>query len=277
MKSKLYILSAFVLLAILGMFSCSDDSENKAPGFSTLEVSADNRTATLTFSESVYANNDGTGTLAASNISVEINGVDFTYDVTHTEGGTSLTINLTIKSAIQGTEIVTVKPANATAIYDLDGKAMDATEIISSEALGQDLGIVGNWISDGDNVAPLLVTYFQVASVTAEFKADNTYYVEQFNIGNETETPDLIFTGTYSMEKSDVGDIWKISLVQEQPYAAESAGMFEIKANPEVLWYEVVQTSGTQNVPPTPESGFGSSNGGAFGDTNIQKFIRVSK
>ena len=41
------------------------------------------------------------------------------------------------------------------------------------------------------------------------------------------------------------------------------------------MQYEVVLTSGTQNVAPTPETGFGSTNGGALGTSNIQKYIKV--
>jgi hypothetical protein len=120
-----------------------------------------------------------------------------------------------------------------------------------------------------------LVTYFKVLKVTAEFKANYTYKVNQFNIGNTTTTPDLVFTGTYEMAKSTTGEIWNITCNQELPYTATASGIFEIKTGPEVLWYEVVQTSGTQNVPPTPAAGFGSSNGGSLGVLNVQKFVRV--
>jgi hypothetical protein len=141
----------------------------------------------------------------------------------------------------------------------------------------QTVEIIGNWYSSGDNVAPLLVTYFTVDSIYAEFHEDQTYLVEQYNVGNTSDTPDLIYTGTYVVEKSDVGEIYTIVLTQELPFAATSEGIYEIKTSPEVLWYEVVQTSGTQNTPPTPEDGFGSSNGGQFAETNIQKFIRITE
>lgn len=39
--------------------------------------------------------------------------------------------------------------------------------------------------------------------------------------------------------------------------------------------YEVVQTEpNIGSTPPTPEGGFGSTNGGAIGDINIQKFVK---
>jgi hypothetical protein len=184
-------------------------------------------------------------------------------------------VNLTITSIIQGTETFSIKPASATAIYDNEGAAMDVAQVAVSNAATKDLGIIGKWLSEGDNVAPLLVTYFHVLKVDAEFKADFTYKVNQFNVGNTTTTPDLIFTGTYVIAKSTTGNIWTITCNQELPYVAVASGIFEIKTSPELLWYEVVQTSGTQNVPPTPAAGFGSSNGGTLGVLNIQKFVRV--
>jgi hypothetical protein len=137
------------------------------------------------------------------------------------------------------------------------------------------MGIIGSWYSSGENVATLLVTYFNVDSIYAEFNEDNTYSVEQYNIGNTSGIPDVLFDGTFTISKSNVGEIWTIVIVQNNPYAADASGIFEVKTGPEVLWYEVVQTSGTQNTPPTPEAGFGSTNSGAFGDWNIQKYIRI--
>lgn len=278
MKNKsLFWITIILIGGVLGFSSCSDETENKSPIFESITLSDNNETVTVTFSEPVYANVDGTGNLENSDIKVSITGIDFTYEVTHTAGATSMTIDLTITSITEGTETVTVQPVSATSIYDADGKAMEITEAITSENIAQDLGIIGKWYSSGDNVAPLLVTYFLVDSIYAEFKADNTYLVEQYNIGNTSGTPDLIFTGTFTIEKSDVDEIWYIDLTQELPYVAEASGIFEVKQSPEVLWYEVVQTSGTQNTPPTPEDGFGSSNGGAFGDDNIQKYIRITE
>ncbi|MBI9055216.1 MAG: hypothetical protein JEY96_15440 [Bacteroidales bacterium] len=277
MKNKSLIWIAIMLISAIGFSSCSDDTENKSPIFENISLSTNNETVTITFSEAVYANADETGNLEASDFIVTITGVDFTYDVVHTAGSETMTINLVITSITDGTETVTVKPASAMSVYDNKGKAMDELEMITSESVAKDLGIIGNWYSSGDNVAPLLVTYFTVDSIYAEFKADNTYEVEQYNIGNTSGTPDLIFTGTFTIEKSLTGEIWTIDITQELPYAATSGGIFEIKTSPEVLWYEVVQISGTQNTPPTPEDGFGSSTGGAFGDTNIQKFIRIAE
>ncbi|NTW24310.1 MAG: hypothetical protein HGA37_06395 [Lentimicrobium sp.] len=275
MKNKALFLLTIAFAGIVGFSSCSKE-ENLAPEIKTAEVSTDNKTIAVTFSESVYSKADKTGALDATSLTVTAPAeVEFTYTVTHTAGSGTATINLTVTSIIQGTEKFTIKPASATAIYDSEGKAMEAGEMIESNAATKDLGIMGSWLSEGENVAPLLVTYFNVAKVEAQFNTNFTYTVNQFNIGNTTAVPDLVFTGTYEIEKSTTGNIWTITCNQDLPYAAIAAGIFEVKTSPEVLWYEVVQTSGTPNVPPTPEAGFGSSNGGSLGTINIQKFVRV--
>lgn len=274
MKNTTIFLLFLAVTFITGISSCTKD-ENLAPTIKSAVVSADNKTITVTFSEAVYSKADMTGAIDAAALNVTApDALKFTYTVTHTAGSTTATINLAITSVIQGTETFTIKPASATAIYDNEGLAMEVASSFVTNAATKDLGIQGLWLSEGTNVAPLLVTYFKVAKVVSEFKADLTYNVKQFNTGNTTTTPDLIFKGTYAATKSTTGNIWTIVCTQELPYAATASGIFEIKTGPEVLWYEVVQTSGTQNVPPTPAAGFGSSNGGTLGTANIQKYVR---
>lgn len=275
MSNKFSLLASMAFALIVGFSSCSKD-ENLAPSISSVTVSTDNKTITVKFSEAVYSKADKTGNLDSTSLIVTAPAdVDFTYTVAHTAGSTSAVINLMITSVVQGTEVFTVKPSSATAIYDNEGLAMGAGESVNSNTLAKDLGIMGSWVSEGDNVAPLLVTYFNVAKVTAVFNVDYTYVVNQFNIGNTTTTPDLVFTGTYEIEKSAVGNIWTVTCNQELPYAAVASGIFEVKTNPEVLWYEVAQTTGTQNVPATPAGGFGSTNGGTLGVMNVQKYTRL--
>ncbi len=220
--------------------SCSDEAENIAPDFVSVTLSSDNATATVIFTEPVYANADKTGNLTDANILVEIEDVDFTYTVTHVAGANTLVIDLEITSVTSGTEVVKVSPVSATSIYDTEGLAMKADNEIISAALVRDMGIIGSWYSSGENVATLLVTYFNVDSIYAEFRENNTYLVEQYNIGNTSGTPDVIFDGTFTISKSNVGEIWTIVIVQNNP-----------------------------------EAGFGSTNSGAFGNWNIQKYIRI--
>ncbi len=259
-----------IVIAIISFSSCSEDATNPAP---TIEnITAVGNVVTVEFSEAVYANNDATGNLTEVNITATIPDVTFTYTVAHTAGDKEAIITLENTSIIPDGTMITI--TTATQIYDNEGGELTAGTTATTE-LAADLGIIGNWYSSGSNVAPLLVTYFFVDSIYAEFNEDFTMDVEQYNIGNTSGVPDLVFHGTFTIEKSTVDNIWTIVVAQELPYAADVSGIFEIKADPELLWYEVVQTSGTQNIPPTPETGFGSSNGGALGETNIQKFIRM--
>jgi hypothetical protein len=276
MKNKAFLFLSVAFAAIIGLSSCSKD-ENSAPKIKSAVVSSDNKTIDVTFSEAVYANADKTGAITAAGLSVTAPAaLEFTYTVTHTAGSSTATINLVITSIIQGTEVFTIKPVSATSIYDNEGKAMEAAESFVSNTAAKDLGIIGNWVSEGANVSPLFAgAYFNIRKVEANFKADFTYVVNQYNIPNTTTTPDLVFTGNYVIEKSTTGNIWTITCNQDLPYVAIAAGIFEIKTSPEVLWYEVVQTSGTQNVPPTPVAGFGSSNGGSLGVMNVQKYVRI--
>ncbi len=268
MKKNLFLMLSAI--AFLFIVSCSEDAENPAP---TIEnITAVNSIVTLIFSEGVYANNDATGNLTDANLTVAIPNVDFTFTVAHTAGEKEAVITIEYTSIIPENTEVTV--TTATVIYDNLKAELPAGTAVKAD-LAADLGIIGEWYSTGENVAPLLVTYFLVDSIYAKFNDDFTMLVHQFNIGNTSGTPDVIYTSTYTIEKSTVGNIWTVVVAQETPYVAEVSGIFEIKADPELLWYEVVQTSGTQNIPPTPETGFGSSNGGAFGDTNIQKFVRM--
>lgn len=136
-------------------------------------------------------------------------------------------------------------------------------------------GLVGEWQSSGSNVAVLLSYYFGVDSIYAKFSDNNTYLVESY--ANDTKT---IYSGTYAQEKSGTGQIWTIVLNQSTPTAVTSEGIFEITSdNSEfTMKYEVVQTTPSIGAtPPTPEAGFGSSNGGALGTTNVQTFLMIKK
>ncbi|HBI80703.1 MAG TPA: hypothetical protein DDY04_01820 [Bacteroidales bacterium] len=137
----------------------------------------------------------------------------------------------------------------------------------------QKVGIVGEWYSSGTNVAPLLA-YLGIDSIYSKFNKDNTYLVESFSDGAKTT-----LTGTYVQAKSGVGNIWNITLNQNSPTALTSQGIFEIDAtkSPYTMDYEVAQTEPPiQGVtPPTASGGFGSTSNGAYGTTNIQKFIKL--
>ena len=133
--------------------------------------------------------------------------------------------------------------------------------------------IVGTWVSEGDNVAPLLVNVFKIVKITATFNDNGTYEVIQVDSAGTS----LTLAGTYEVEKSEVGNIYTIKANQQTPAALVSEGIYEIdeSANPWTMQYEVVQTSPDIGAtPPTPSAGFGSTSGGALGTSNIQKYVK---
>ena len=126
------------------------------------------------------------------------------------------------------------------------------------------------WQSSGANVAPLLVALFNTDSIYAEFNADFTYRVQQFDVAGAM----LELSGTYTQTESGVGAIWTIVTDQTAPAALTAEGIFEINGN--TMKYEIAQTTPDIGaVPPTPAGGFGSTNGGALGTANVQTYERI--
>ncbi len=137
-------------------------------------------------------------------------------------------------------------------------------------------GIIGEWYSSGSNVAVLLSYYFSIDSIYAKFEENNTYLVESFADGAKTT-----YTGTFAQTEPTSGTIWTIELNQSSPTAVTSEGIFQITKeadNSYTMKYEVVQTEPSIGAtPPTVAGGFGSSNGGALGTTNVQTFIKIEE
>ncbi len=136
-------------------------------------------------------------------------------------------------------------------------------------------GIVGTWVSTGSNIAPLLMFAFSnnIDSIYAIFETNQTYLVRQIDTtGNESN-----YEGIYTVQKSNVGKIYTITIDQTIPALATVEGMYEIERtqSPHFMQYEVVQTNPPLGTPPLPDSGFGSTSNGAFFDANIQKYIRL--
>jgi len=127
-------------------------------------------------------------------------------------------------------------------------------------------GVQGTWHSYP--VAPILAAYAD--SINATFNTNFTYTVEQYKSGNK-----ITLTGTYTQSKSNVGNIWNITVNQTAPTAITATGIFEVSADNKTMKYEIVQTEPALGVAPaTPEGGFGSTAGGALGTQNVQSFTR---
>lgn len=274
MKSNLFRLFAMLLTLTVAFSACKKDDDDPAPAtMVTMTVTDDNATATVVFSEGVYKNADKTGNLDASSFNVTITGGVATlasYNVTHTAGATTASIAIVLGGAPNGQEVLTVAPKSATSIYNASGAATLTTE--SKTATLKETGIIGKWYSSGANVAPILIS-LGIDSVYADFKTDGSYLVESFSDGAKTT-----LTGNFQQTKSTVGNIWEITVIQNQPTALTSMGIFEVFAgNPLTMKYEIAQTEPaiTGVTPPTPAGGFGSTSSGAFGILNIQTYIRI--
>lgn len=148
--------------------------------------------------------------------------------------------------------------------------------IKNQDETGVDCGGICNACPEGAHglwksypVAPVLAPFAD--SIIAEFKADNTYKVDSWKDGARTE-----LTGTYAQTKSGVGNIYNIVLNQSTPSTLTSEGILELSVDENSMKYEVAQTSPavTGVTPPTAAAGFGSTSGGAFGELNIQNYVR---
>ncbi len=133
---KINLLAAFAAIILLGTTSCdnkNDNPEPAAPTMSSISISGDEKdySATLAFSQGVYAQNDKTGNLNDASFAISINGGSATIEsmtVSHTAGESIAVINLVMSDYPSGDETLVVKPASATSIYNESAKAMSADQ-----------------------------------------------------------------------------------------------------------------------------------------------------
>ncbi len=84
--------------------------------------------------------------------------------------------------------------------------------------------------------------------------------------------------GTYTTSPGGAtganANIRNIVANQNSPTAITAVGIYEVVGN--TMRYEVAQTQPPlQGVtPPTAAAGFGSTSGGAFGQANVQRYVR---
>jgi hypothetical protein len=130
--------------------------------------------------------------------------------------------------------------------------------------------LVGEWLSEGENVAPLLVQVLNLTSVQATFE-EVTYVV------TSTDGDGAMYeqTGTWTSELCPGSDTkYRIVLEQTAPSALTAEGIYEVDncMDPALMRYEVIQTMPDLGAPaPTCDDDFGT---GPFGTDNIQIFIR---
>lgn len=133
--------------------------------------------------------------------------------------------------------------------------------------------IIGNWLSEGDNVAKGLRVVSKTKRVLAKFKTDFTYEI----VITDSSDVQVTFEGTYSYKENPNTSILSIKLMQNVPSVLTNEGIFAINIQG-ILSMEYIQTSPPMPgfTPPTPNEGFGSTryNGLSLGQTWIQKFVR---
>lgn len=129
--------------------------------------------------------------------------------------------------------------------------------------------IVGEWLSEGEDISELFAgAPFSYVSIVATFGGDGSYTVVATNDEGQVGT----LTGTYTVDTST--EPGAITLEQATPYAATAVGIWDVEGD--TLTYEVVQTVPDYGyVPPTPETGFGTTSGPNIDPgVNVQVYVR---
>ncbi|MCA9558737.1 MAG: hypothetical protein KC583_09245, partial [Myxococcales bacterium] len=130
-------------------------------------------------------------------------------------------------------------------------------------------GIVGRWLSEGADLAPLLADPpASIRRIEATFGGDGRFRVVLTN--DDLQSFEL--SGTYTTDPAR--DPATITLSQAQPEAVRSTGIYRVDGD--VLTYEVAQTDPPLAgvTPPDAAAGFGSTNNGALGEANVQTYRR---
>jgi hypothetical protein len=256
MKKQLSILMSLAMLGLVLFTNCGEDEDPELLG--SIEITIDGLNAGTAAGVMVEGPDGYTATVDASTTLSDLTLGLYTFTVeTVDEGGARF---------VASESDITV---------NLTSDVPEMLEITFAEFSSIN-GIVGTWVSAGDNVASLLVTLFAVDSIVAVFNSNQTYTVEQYAGGSTTP---LTLSGTFSQEDAGVNDIWNITVDQTSPAALTSQGIFAVDAsmNPNSLQYEIAQTSPDIGaIPPNATDGFGSTSGGAFGTLNVQTYVRRS-
>lgn len=155
-------------------------------------------------------------------------------------------------------------PTDDTGSPDDSDPATDSDPVTTGD---NDSILVGDWLSEGSNIAPLLANFY--ISVLGSFENGGAYSVTATRENGNVDE----LSGTFTVDLSTTPHT--IALVQVLPYDAVAEGIWQVSGS--TLTYEIVQTEPNPYgyVAPTPSGGFGSSSGGTLqpGD-NVQIFVR---
>lgn len=135
--------------------------------------------------------------------------------------------------------------------------------------------IIGTWVSEGSNVAPILFNPpLRIRRIQATFNRDGSYVVVQ----RDSAGVEITLRGTYVTSPGGAtganANIRNITANQTSPTPITAQGIYEVSGNR--MRYEVAQVQPPlQGVtPPSATAGFGSTSGGLFGQANVQVYIR---
>lgn len=149
-------------------------------------------------------------------------------------------------------------PPETTGAESGGGKAESSEGGPACECLQDSLQ--GGWVSEGENLAPLLVELTGAVRIAATF-AEPTFTVTTLDQEGQETTQ----AGVYASMPSEVEGIYTIVLEQSMPSAITVEGIYAIDTStcPPRMTYEVVQTMPSVGAePPTPQGGFGSTSNG---------------
>ncbi len=249
---KLFIFITFLISLSILISGCKSDSTTTEPEAKTYTISG------------VISDANGNG---VANISVDLTGSSTSSVVTDNAGAYSF-------DELASGGNFTITPTSD--VYDFDIDYITITDLAEDDSDNsfKAIGIFGTWVSEGADVAPLLaVPPLNVVKITATFNTNNTYTVIQ----KDNQGAEIELAGTFTTKRSSVSGIFDIIVDQTQPTPLTVTGIYQIDwlKSPFTMKYEVLVTTPDYGlIPPTAEGGFGSSNSGALGETNIQKYVR---
>ncbi|MCX4244964.1 hypothetical protein [Paraliomyxa miuraensis] len=170
-----------------------------------------------------------------------------------------------------GTGTGTTAVGSDTGDTEADTTAGEETAMATTTGECPDVELVGEWLSEGENVAPLLAgAPFNLVSIQAIFD-EVTYEVNSADAGGSMYQQ----TGTWTADPCP-GTENKFHIVLEQtaPSALTAEGIYEIDPcmDPAMMRYEVIQVMPDIGfVAPTCDDDFGTVDPGA---DNTQVYVR---
>ncbi len=236
-------------------------------------LSDDNQMATITFNQAVYKTAGMSGDLDNESFDLSFTGeneVNINYTVDHSAGDKTAQISIEYLNRVDADQMLEVSVVTDK-IFNTSGETTPSEVLVSMSV--NDLGIIGKW--SAYDISKILADNGFDDSLYANFYADQSYLVTAFLGGLPFE-----LSGTYEMTKTEIDDIWEITLEQASPSALTSNGIFKVfPAAQDSMWYEVAQIDPVIPgvTPPTAEEGFGSTSGGLLGTDNVQKYYWIGQ